>query len=242
MLNQVLRPALTAGRTMMDWIFQPQCAACGEPADALCPPCSASLVELGPACPRCAEPTGERSVTCWRCTTDPMPLERVLAPWRFGGQLALAIRRLKFANGAHIARDLAPLWAPLLAAAVAERDAIVVPVPLHWRRRWVRAYDHTWLLARHACVLAGIAPPVRALRRVRHAPAQSSLPAAERAGNVCDAFAAAAAAPIAGRAVVLTDDVMTTGATLAAAARPLYRAGATSVTGLVLARATSARE
>lgn len=237
MRNQVLRPALIAGRTVMNWIFQPQCVACGEAANALCPPCSASLLELGPACPRCAEPTGERSVTCWRCTTDPLPLERVLAPWRFGGQLALAIRRLKFANAAHIARDIAPLWAPLLAAAVAERDAVVVPVPLHWRRRWTRGYDHAWLLARHACEAAGIAPPVRALRRVRHAPPQSSLPAAQRAGNVCDAFAPALS--IAGRAVVLTDDVMTTGATLAAAAHALHRAGAASVSGILIARATS---
>jgi ComF family protein len=225
---------------MMEWIFRPQCAACGAPAVTLCQACRASLVELGPACPRCAEPTGERAVTCRRCASDPMPLDCVVAAWRFGGQLAHAIRRLKFTGRAHIARDVAPLWAPVLAAAAAERDAIVVPVPLHWRRRWVRGYDHAWLLARHACALAGIAAPVRALRRIRHAPAQSTLPAAERAANVCDAFAAVGG--VGGRAVVLTDDVMTTGATLAAAARALRRAGASSVIALVLARAASARD
>lgn len=228
---------------MMDWIFRPQCAACGAAAVTLCQACRASLVELGPACPSCAEPTGERAAICRRCASDPLPLDGVVAVWRFGGQLAQAIRRLKFAGRAHVARDVAPLWAPVLAAAVAEHEAIVVPVPLHWRRRWVRGYDHAWLLARHACALGGIAAPVRALRRVRHAPAQSTLPAAERAANVCDAFAPAApAAAIAGRAVVLVDDVMTTGATLVAAAAPLRRAGAASVTAVVLARATSARE
>jgi ComF family protein len=253
---------------MIDWIFRPQCVGCGMPAATLCSACSASLVELGPACPRCAEPTGGPAategegegegsiagwgpgdsqargnpdgVTCGRCAKRPLPLDRVVAPWRFGGQLAAAIRRLKFANRAHIARDVAPLWAPVLAAAVAEQDAIVVPVPLHWRRRCLRGYDHAWLLARHACAFAAIAAPVPALRRIRHAPAQSTLAASERSANVDGAFAVCRM--VAGRAIILTDDVMTTGATLAAAARPLRAAGATSITALVLARATSARE
>lgn len=166
---------------------------------------------------------------------EPLPIDRIVTPWRFGGALAIAIRRLKFAGATHVARSLAPLWAPLVAAAVAELDGIVVPVPLHWRRRMHRGFDHTWLIARHACALAGVSPPVPALRRIFAAPPQSTLPAIDRAANVEGGFAARA--NISGRAVVLLDDVVTTGSTLGAAAAALRDAGATRIVGVAIARA-----
>jgi ComF family protein len=221
---------------VLDWIFRPQCAACRAPATALCADCIASLVELGPACPRCAVPTGERAIVCARCVHDPLPLDGIVTPWRFGGQLASAVRRLKFTGATEVARALAPLWAPVLAAA-AEQDALIVPVPLHWRRRLRRGYDHAWLLALHGCAHAKLPAPEALLRRVRGRPAQSTLPAAERWDNVRGAFEVRDPARVAGRAVILVDDVVTTGATLAAAARPLRRAGATTILGIAIARA-----
>jgi ComF family protein len=191
---------------MWTWLFRPQCAACTAPAAApFCAACSESLV---PA-------TGD------------------IAPWQFGGALASAIRRLKFARATHVARTLAPLWSPLLAAAVAEHEGIVVPVPLHWRRRWKRGYDQTWLLATHACRDARIGKPVIALRRTRHSPAQSTLPASQRAANVDGAFEIIVG--VRGKSIVLVDDVVTTGATLAAATRALYAGGAVHVAHVAVA-------
>ena len=203
---------------MLTWLYRPQCAACAKPSRSpLCADCSLSLSPL----------TSEDRA--------PAPLVRLASAWAFGGSLASAIRRLKFAGALHVARALAPLWAPVLAAAVSEHEAIVVPVPLHWRRRMTRGFDQAWLLAAHACALARLPRPISALRRIRHAPPQSTLTAAERATNLAGAFALRKG--VAGRAVILVDDVSTTGATLAAAARPLLEGGATKVVGVTVARA-----
>lgn len=188
---------------MWTWLFRPQCAAC-------------SVLSASPFCRPCADTL--------------VPAASEIAAWQFGGALASAIRRLKFAGATHVARTLAPLWSPLIAI---ERGALIVPVPLHWRRRWRRGFDQTWLLATHACNDARIEPPVTALRRTRHSPAQSTLPANERAANVAGAFEVIA--DVRDRKIVLVDDVVTTGATLASATRALYTAGAAHITHVAVA-------
>src|SRR5688572_29582093 len=170
----------------LDWLFIPRCIGCDAEASTICEACKPSLYELGACCPRCAEPTGETAVTCARCRTAPLPLDSIVAPWRFGGALEVAIKRLKFAKDTQRARALAPLWSGAIAAMATD---LVVPVPLHWRRRWQRGFDHAWLLALHACRAAELRP-TPALRRTRGAPPQSKLSAAERRENLKNAFVA----------------------------------------------------
>ena len=117
---------------------------------------------------------------------------------------------------------------------------VIVPMPLHWRKRWQRGFNQSLLLAREIARRTHL--PVRnALRRVRPTAPQAGLTSAKRRANVSGAFQASCRAKnlraLEGGRVLLIDDVMTTGATAASAARALKRAGARHITLLTLARA-----
>lgn len=112
---------------------------------------------------------------------------------------------------------------------------VIVPMPLHWRKRWQRGFNQAELLARE--IGRRTHTPVRsALRRVRSTVSQAGLTSAKRRANVSGAFRAKRRSPLDGQSVLLIDDVMTTGATAASCARALKRAGARQVTLLTLAR------
>jgi ComF family protein len=112
---------------------------------------------------------------------------------------------------------------------------MVVPVPLHPRRRRERGYDQAAILARHAGRSIDVPVEPAAARRVRYTKQQATLQQAQRTRNVAGAFAAEDW--VAGERILLVDDVYTTGATLEACALALQDAGATSITGLVFAAA-----
>ena len=228
-------------------LFVPRCAACDQrvaPGQPLCEPCAASLDPLGNACPRCAEPLESPvSVTCARCRRHPPPFEAMVAPWRYGGELAAALRRMKLSGVAELGRELAPLVAPFLAGTIeAAAIDLIVPVPLHWRRLAARGFNQAQVIAIEARRAAGVRPPIDSLslRRIRPTPTQTGLSAQQRVLNVRGAFAVPPrrARKIAGRRVLLVDDIATTGATLAAASRALRDAGAAGVVAFVVARAT----
>jgi ComF family protein len=111
----------------------------------------------------------------------------------------------------------------------------VVPVPLHWRRKWQRGFNQAELLARHISKKRQV-PVVQALQRRKSAGVQASLSVAARRRNVAGAFTVKPGVNLSGKRVLLIDDVMTTGATGSACAAALKRGGATSVSLLTLAR------
>jgi ComF family protein len=243
-----LRTLRALGRFTLDLIAPERCPACDAltgAAPGLCAACAESLYPLGPACPRCAEPQAAPApVVCGRCLRDPPPYVQVRAPFRFGGELATALRRMKYggprgAGRPDLVRPLAAHFAPALAQA-ALGTALVVPVPMSRASLRRRGFAQVERLIGHARAFAPPLPPLRHALHVRgDLSPQASLSQAARRQNLADAFAltAAAAATVQGLRVLLVDDVVTTGATAAAAARALVAAGAAAVEVVALARA-----
>jgi ComF family protein len=229
---------------LLTLIYPEMCAACDALclAPGLCPRCAESLYATAPCCPVCALPEdGAAGLVCRRCRRSPPPFARTLAPWRYGGELAVAIRRYKYggARGGGLPELARPLAALLAGALVVDVD-VVVPVPLHRERLVARGFSQAHLLARLALRAARVrAPLVGALTRLRATDEQAGLTRAARAANVSGAFTvpAPAARAVAGRRVLLVDDVITTGATASACARALRHAGAAEVTIAAVARA-----
>lgn len=201
-----------------------------------------------PVCVGCGlllRPDAPASVPlCRHCELDHVPLppelrhqSGITAVHGYGGPVLAALLRLKFHGQTAWA---GPLGRVLAHSPVLTRgwDA-VVPVPLHRARLRARGFNQAVLLARHARhAVSRPRPPVRAgwLVRVRDTPAQHHLPAPARLQNLRGAFAVPHPSRVAGKRLLLVDDVTTTGATLHAAMGALEAAGAASVGALALLR------
>lgn len=213
-----------------------RCLACGEPgrpgAD-LCDACLAALPWNDPACPRCALPLPAPAPLCAACRRRAPPLHATHAALRYAAPVDRLLPRFKFHRDLAAGRLLAEAMAGRFAA-LSRPDALL-PVPLHLGRLRQRGYDQALELARPLAGALDLPLLPGALRRVRATRPQSELDATARARNLRDAFAVEASQPLPAH-VVLVDDVMTTGATLCAAARALRRAGARRVDAWVCAR------
>lgn len=231
--------------------WAPCCAVCDallrQPTTgAVCPDCWRRVVRITPPlCDACGAPVPAQPPTdrapggCGLCATggaEQRPVTRHRASGWYDGALRAIIHAFKYQGRQSLAEPLAALMREAGGDLLAAAD-LVVPVPLHPRRRRERGFNQARDLAGH------LGPPVGdVLRRVRNTLPQTTLAARQRRANVRDAFTLAGRAPllaraaVAGRVVVVADDVMTTGATLAACARVLRAAGAREVSALTVAR------
>lgn len=223
-------------RALLNALLPSQCEVCHTwPARALCEPCVARFAQPVSRCQGCALPlTG--AAMCGSCLAHPPPWQRCLAAVDYGYPWSGVVGRFKFEQAPGWATALAQLMrsAPWVEPALDEAD-VLLPMPLSKERLQERGYNQALLLAQ---ALLPHKVQARTLLRTRHTRAQSELPLKERLRNVEGAFALEPAhrAALAGQRVLLVDDVMTTGASLRAAALPLQQAGVAQLTCLVLAR------
>ncbi|MBW1759954.1 MAG: ComF family protein [Deltaproteobacteria bacterium] len=188
---------------------------------------------LAPArCAGCDEAAEGPAVFCHFCAMLAEPVSDRGAVFEYGGPVADAIQRFKYDGRSEFGAGLGAVMAEE-AYHWAEKVDVVVPVPLHWRRRRARGYDQAALLARPVAKSLGVPVLLRGLRRVRNTPRQVDLPHAERQKNIAGAFVPYRLGG-AGR-VLLVDDVRTTGATLRAASEALRAGGVSEVHAFVLA-------
>jgi ComF family protein len=193
-----------------------------------CAACDAHVRLLAVFCPSCARTTASAAGGSGRPS----------AALVYGGAIARAITRMKYESRPDLARPLGDLlWAALEPHAGSLRDAVVVPVPLHPSRLAERGFNQSALLARRVARHLGARFAPRALARTRETLQQATLDRAARVGNVAGAFDVRCGALVRGQAILLVDDVMTTGATLDACEKALARGAALRVHRVVLASA-----
>lgn len=218
-------------------LWPPRCLLCGETGAQgrdLCHACAAALPWNRSACLRCALPLPQPAAACGDCLQHPPPLEQTHAALVYAFPVDRLLPRLKFHADLACGRLASQLMAEAFAAV--PRPGALIPLPLHRARLRSRGYDQTLELARPLSRALGIAMIDSALTRQRATSPQSRLDAAARKRNLRGAFVVKRHAALPDH-VALVDDVMTTGATLHAAAKALRRAGVRRIDAWVCARA-----
>lgn len=219
-----------------------QCAVCHAwPSQPVCETCVQLFAQPCARCRGCALPLPPDLATgqdyCGACTTATPVADAALAAVAYAFPWSRLVLEFKFVQHPGWARSMALLMrsAPWVEPALDAADALL-PMPLSRQRLQERGFNQALLLAR---ALSPYKTQAQTLLRIRDTPAQSSLSRAARLTNVQHAFAVdpALLGEIAGKRLVLVDDVMTSGASLAAAAACLRQAGAAHITTLVFARA-----
>ncbi len=233
-----------AWRTTSDVLFPPTCAACESVLSSgqdFCADCAGELALFrGPTCRRCgaavvkAPEAGQR---CPHCEKASLTFDGAIAAGAYEGLLRRLVLTAKSVSGEGAASALGRLIAQTACDQLGGEEVDVVTcVPMHWRRRLVRQHNSPELMAQVVAdrLAAPFAP--RLLRWTRSTRKQADLSMTERRSNQRGALAVRAGYEVRGARVVLVDDILTTGATCAEAARTLKRAGAERVVAVVAAR------
>ena len=200
-----------------------------------------------PFCTYCRNPLAEQRALCVECMAMIQPVVTTLVPLTKTGKRAIRVHAVGRYHGPLQQLILAKKYSDALACfymaqLICERTNIahisldyIVPIPLHWRRYAKRGYNQSQEIAKAISKQIGV-PVLHALKRIKHTPFQSQCSKDERAQNVADAFTLLTQQELKGKRIALIDDVMTTGATLRAAASTLAKGAPEEIQAVVLAR------
>lgn len=233
----------STGRTALDLVYPPCCALCRSrifhDRGVICEECGRGLLPIdAPYCERCGHMLDNPTATCAACPGRTFYFDGAISGFQFNRPLQDLVHQLKYRNRPGIGRFLGSLLAKRV-----EREpcfphiTVVVPVPLHPRRKRDRGYNQSEHIAQGISDETGIPVLENGLVRHRNTPSQTSLSPEVRMANVEGVFEVNRVEAVRGSTVALVDDIFTTGATINSCARTLLQAGVERIFALTVARA-----
>ena len=232
-------------KSILDWIYPPRCMSCRNPLPLqdsarrelwLCSYCENLFQPLEPpGCSICSATVNEGVTTCTSCYGKNFSFIHNRSAFAYEDLVRDMMHEIKFRRRRHVAQGLGRLWAKMLLAepTTFPADAVLVPLPMHTKKRRERGFDQAMVMAEAISDITGV-KLVNALERTHDTPPQSGLHPSQRIENVKGAFRLKPG-NINGQTLVLVDDIYTTGASLNECARVLLSGGASSVYTITLA-------